>query len=392
MRMTRQIPDHSRPWLVAAVVTLAVLLAGQALAARAESETIEADTPAEIYRAACANCHGADGSGAPSSRLGFNVPVPDFTDCNFASREPDADWVAVAHAGGPVRGFSQLMPAFGGILSVEQLEMAVAHIRTFCDDDWPPGHLNLPRPLVTEKAYPEDEAVLTTTFVSEGPTEGLDSIHGEIVYEQRFGVRNQLELVVPFAWNDRLTGPDASPDDSDWSSSVGDIALGVKRAVWHDGEQGSILSVTGEIILPTGDEEAGTSSGTAIFEPFVSYGQILPADLFLHGQAGVGVPFDSDEADEEAFLRVALGRSFVSGQWGRTWSPMVELLGERELASGADTNWDIAPQIQITLNTRQHIMLNVGVRTPLNNEEGRDTEVIAYLLWDWFDGSFFAGW
>ena len=51
-------------------------------------------------------CHGADGRGSPPERVGFDVPLPDFTDCSFATREPDGDWFAVAHQGGPVRGFA----------------------------------------------------------------------------------------------------------------------------------------------------------------------------------------------------------------------------------------------------------------------------------------------
>ena len=46
----------------------------------------------ELFRSACAGCHGADGTGLPQVQLGFDTPMPDFTDCSFASREPDADW------------------------------------------------------------------------------------------------------------------------------------------------------------------------------------------------------------------------------------------------------------------------------------------------------------
>jgi hypothetical protein len=48
--------------------------------------------------------------------------------------------------------------------------------------------------------------------------------------------------------------------------------------------------------------------------------------------------------------------------------------------------------MQITLNKRQHIMFNIGLRAPLNEREIRDTQVVFYFLWDWFDGSLFEGW
>jgi hypothetical protein len=71
---------------------------------------------------------------------------------------------------------------------------------------------------------------------------------------------------------------------------------------------------------------------------------------------------------------------------------MVEILGARALRSAAQSHWDLLPQMQITLNTRQHIMFNAGVRIPVNERRGRSTQVLAYLLWDWFDGGFLEGW
>jgi hypothetical protein len=307
------------------------------------------------------------------------VPLPDFTECTFATREPDADWIAVAHEGGPVRGFSNLMPAFGEALTTGELERIFAHIRTFCtESDWPRGELNLPRPLVTEKAYPEDEAVLAARVAAEGP--GL--VMNEVVFEKRFGARNQIEFSLPFGWQ----------EDDEWSGGVGDMAIGWKRALLHSLQSGSILSVTGEVVLPTGDRDRGLGKGTPVFEPFVSFGQVLPSEFFLHSQGGLELPADTDKAEREGFWRLALGRTFSQGDFGRAWSPMIELLGARELVSGEEISWDLVPQFQVTLNTRQHIMMNIGVRIPVTDSGPRETQILVYLLWDWFDGGFFEGW
>ena len=155
---------------------------------------------------------------------------------------------------------------------------------------------------------------------------------------------------------------------------------------------GSILSVTGEIILPTGDADRGFGTGTVVFEHFLTYGQLLPQGFFLQNQAGVEIPVDTDRVEREGFVRAAVGRSFAVRELGRNWSPMVEILGTRELVSGGEFNWDVVPQVQVTLNTRQHIMMNVGVRSPLTNTSSRDTSQVIYLLWEWFDGGFFEGW
>ncbi len=362
-----------------------MLLALTLSAAAQEDDAAAPRSGRELFLAACVACHGPDGRGMPQSIVGFDLPLPDFTDSGFASREPLEEWVAVSQIGGPVRRFSERMPAFRGVLSVEESRRIASYIKTFhLDKSWPAGELNLPRPLVTEKAFPEDEVVIA----SSGNLEGSGSVSGEFIYEKRIGSRNQVEVVIPYGWSER------GPLDplSGWDSGVGDIALAFKRAFYHSRERGTIFSAAAEFRLPTGDERRGFGKGTAVLEPFVLFGQILPSDFFVHGQAGLEVPLNPDKAGTEAFVRAVIGRSFSAANWGRTFSPMVELLAARELEEEAVTEWDIVPQLQVTLSRRQHIMLNLGVRVPLNETSARSTQFAVYLLWDWFDGGFFEGW
>ncbi|PWN05517.1 c-type cytochrome [Rhodohalobacter mucosus] len=335
----------------------------------------------ELYVQACSNCHGMDGKGGSVKQLGLQTPPADFTDCNFANREPDGDWIAVAHQGGPVRGFSTEMPAFGEALSVGELQKIMDHVRTFCTNkNWPRGELNLPRALVTEKAYPEDEVVVSS-FID---VENEGAVINEIVYEQRFGMRNQIEIVLPFGYSQMPGGG--------WNGGhLGDLAVGVKRVFYHNYNSGTIFSLTGEVIVPTGDSATAFGKGTTVLEPFASFGQLLPAGGFLHVQTGLEYPMLQDKAGNEAFWRAALGKSINPDPWGRTWSPMVEMLGSKELESGTRVHWDLVPQMQITLNKRQHVMLNVGYRIPVD-DAGRDSQIMIYVLWDWFDGGFFEGW
>jgi mono/diheme cytochrome c family protein len=336
---------------------------------------------ADLYRDACLACHGQDGRGAPRSVVGFAVPLPDFADCSFATREPDPDWLAIMHEGGPVRGFDRLMPAFGQALAQDELERTLAYVRGFCAErSWPPGDLNLPRPLVTEKAYPEDEAVLSTTI----GTGEAGSVGNEFLYERRFGARSQLEVVVPVSLEEDGSGS--------WQRGLGDVAVAVKHVLFHSRSSGTILSGSGEIVLPTGKETLGLGKGVTIFEPFATFGQILPRDGFLQAQGGFELSTNHERAGHEAFWRVALGKSFVQNRFGRTWSPMVEFLAARELESGEPVVWDLVPQVQVTLSRRQHIMINAGVRMPLNERGGRSPQVLTYFLWDWFDGGLFDGW
>jgi hypothetical protein len=71
---------------------------------------------------------------------------------------------------------------------------------------------------------------------------------------------------------------------------------------------------------------------------------------------------------------------------------MVEILGAREITSGATTHWDVVPQAQVALSTRQHVRLNVGLRVPVNEREGRSTQFMSYFMWEWFGGGLFTGW
>ena len=364
---------------LAGVLLVCAALGRATVHAQEHSDT--AQSGAELYRASCAACHGADGRGAPIAAVGFTTTLPDFSDCSFATREQAADWFAVAHDGGPVRSFERRMPAFGEALTDPEISAIVEYIRRFCDDPrWPRGELNFPRPLVTEKAYPEDEAVLTTSMRSDGGR----AITNQFLYEKRLGAKSQFEIDVPFAVRQSTNGP--------WEHGLGDVSVAFKQVLFHSLARGTIVSLNGEVLLPTGKETLGLGKGVTVFEPFLTAGQALPANGFLHLQAGAELSTDTAKSAHEAFWRGAVGRTFEQGRFGRAWSPMVELLGAREMGSGATVEWDVLPQVQITLSKRQHVIVNGGVRIPLNMRAERDAQVIAYFLWDWFDGGLWDGW
>ena len=171
-----------------------------------------------LYRAACVTCHGPDGKGSPRTLVGFDVALPDFTDCSFASAEADADWFAVIHEGGPVRGLDRHMPAFGSALTPDEITLAANHVRTFCTEPASPrGDLNLPRAMFTEKAFPENEA-LWVTRITRGPEAAMGN---DLIYERRIGARTQFEIVAPIDFQQGTEGS--------WTRGLGDVAFAVKR-------------------------------------------------------------------------------------------------------------------------------------------------------------------
>ena len=356
---------------MAGCLTAALILPAQAAAQEAPR------TGRQIYEAICITCHGPEGRGGVNLELEKVRPVPDFTDCGFAAREPDRGFVAVAHGGGPARGFSPLMPSWGAAFTEDELGLAIGHLRTFCKDQrWPRGELNLPRPFVTAKAFPEDEIVVATTSQS-------DSVVTKFYYEKRFGPLNQFEVILP------LTSVDDATNGG--STGIGDIALEYKRTLAHSLDRGNIVSVTGEFVLPTGSEDKGLGGGTAVFEPFVTVGQILPRQAFVQAQVGFGLPMESGH-DNEMFWRAAVGKTFEYPRLGRNWSPMVEVLAARPLVTGGKTEWDVLPGAQVTINKRQHVRLAAGVRLPVTDADVRNKSVIVYMLWDWYEGGFLQGW
>jgi len=376
----------SRAFRLAWVIGVVVLSIGGAVSAQAPAPAtpvLALETGKEIFDAACIACHGPGATGQPQSTLGFEPPAtfPDFSDCNGSTRERTWDWRAIIHEGGPRRGFSEIMPAFGDALTLDQLGRVMAYLREQCPEPaWPLGELNMPRPLFTEKAFPEDEWVIQSSV----DASGRGAAASKIIYEKRFGARNQIEIVAPFAFQ---------RNETEWVGGVGDVVAGYKRVLVSSLPAGSIVSVAGEAVLPTGHEARGLGLGVPTFETFLAVGQLLPRLSFIQFQGGGELPTDTGRAARAVFGRLAFGKSFaVDRSFGRLWTPMVEVLMDRAFHAHAHTSWDLAPQLQVSLNRRQHVRVNVGVRYPLRNTDSRSTQVVFYGLWDFFDGGLRDGW
>jgi len=369
---------------VGAFLTAALGAAPQAAAGAGQSNALPAvRTGAQIYEAACVTCHGRDGRGAPKSVIGFDAVPRDFTDCT-ATAESTPDWVAVVHEGGPIRALGRQMPAFGDALPMDDIEKVVGYIRTFCAQlpKWPLGDLNFPRAFFTEKAFPESETVWTTSV----GTGEAGAVGNTLVYERRFGARNQIEAVIPLNVQATSAAPGAP-----WVSGLGDVALAYKRTFIGNSRTGTIAAFGGEVALPTGDESKGLGNGYAIYETFAMWDQALPRNGYLQMHGGLEIPSDSALGVKEAYLRTAVGTTFMQNRgFGRGWSPQMELLWARPF--GESSEYDLVPQLQVSLSKLQHVLIAGGVRVPLTQRDERKPEVLMYFLWDWVDGGLFSFW
>lgn len=368
---------------------LLLLMASAGLAAWASAQGVpsprlQLKTGGEIYSAACVACHGPDGKGMPNTTVGFEKPktFPDFTQCDQTTPELNKDWKATIRDGGAGRGFSRIMPAFGEALNSKQLDQVVDYLRGFCTDrSWPRGEFNLPLPQFTEKAFPEDEVIITSRLNAQR-TPGVTN---DIISENTFGARSQLEIDVPVNFS--------RSDPGLWHGGVGDATVGLKRVIFADLHTGSMLSGFAGVILPSGNRSYALGTGATQFETFAAFAQLLPDESFLQLQAGTDQPSDTSKVPRSLFWRSAFGKTFrQSGGVGRMWTPMVEVVANKNFLPNTTPDWDVVPQFQVTLSQRQHVRVNLGTSIPVTNTANRPIQIVFYVLWDWFDGSLLKGW
>jgi hypothetical protein len=208
---------------------------------------------------------------------------------------------------------------------------------------------------------------------------------GELAYERRLGVRDQLEVAIPFA------SIQTTETEIERFSGIGDVALGLKHVFVV--RRHTIVSGFGEIALPTGNSDRDLGSGVTTFGFFGAIGQILPGESFVQAQIGTDQPTSTEKSPRTFYWRVAAGRTWrQENGLGRQWSPMIEVVTDRDFADGARANIDLVPQFQVSLNRRQHVRVNVGLQLPASNTAGRSKQLVFYLMWDWFDGGFLEGW
>ena len=298
-----------------------------------------------MWGAWCARCHAADGTGKIDEPT-VTVEPMDFTDCKLTTPEPDADWERAIAKGGPGVGLSPLMPGFEDSLTPEQIAGFVSHIRGFCKETgWPSGNTNYPRPIITEKAFPENEFLILPAISHDRETTETEFT---ALYEQRLGKRSMFEIGVPIT-----------------NDGVDKVELSLKHALFSN--QTSIVSL--------GFETALSRSTTTMFEPFISAGTMV-GNWYLQTQIKYEIPRDRTKAERAFVYNTYLGRD--TSQAPNTWTIGVELNGEnRELA--------VTPQVRKGLTGTGALAASIGAMVPINEREERGVKWVGYLLWEFLE-------
>jgi len=352
---------------------LALLPAVLSISAWATVDAARIARGREVYAMACVQCHGRDGAGNPEWESAVR-PVS-FADC-ATTAEPAEQWETIVKKGGPVRGLSSVMPAFGEAFTDDEVGAVVAYLRTFCPraDAYPPGDLNFRRLLVTGKAFPEEELVLS---VAHRPHRATRETELMATYEKRVGPRFQYEVTLPV--RAQASGGEGR--------GLADVEVEAKQVLHFDLRRVEILSAGLGVALPTGSESKGLGTGTVVFSPFLAYGKGLGRTL-LQAKVEARLPADSQRADRE--IEYALGVSRALGQRTIAWTPAVELAGTWNTRTRLN---DYAAVIEVSkpLNKLGHVIASVGVALPIRPREDK-WRIQAYLLWDFGDGPFWLGW
>jgi len=312
-----------------------------------------ADSGAALFASWCKSCHGADGRGTPAATTRLEVPPADLHECKGSTAETEDRWVNIVAQGGAAFGLSLDMPAFGEAGTPAQIRAVVRYARSLCGElGWPPGELNFPRAFLVEKAYPEDEVVIT------------DRGRGQdYIYEHRLGKRFQVEASAGSVFDGQ-------------AQAFEGVTGALKYNVWHSLERRALVSVGLEATPPLGREDAWE------VEPFVAFGADPGRALVVQGE----VQGRWEEAEGFGGMSYRLGAGRELGRF----APMLEAAwtvpaaGERVLS--------FYPQMWIRLSRLGHVAGSLGAELPATGPEPRHPRLIAFVLWDFGDAPLFRGW
>ena len=268
-------------------------------------------------------------------------------------------------------GLSAQMPGFEGALSDERIEELVTHLKSLADAArYPPGDLNYLRPVLTTKAFPEDEALIINRF-ERGSAPESDSLRTTLYYARRLGARYQGEIKLSHL------APEAE------SAELDEVELGFKWAVHDDLARESLLTLGLEAAFPIED-----SSASEEMIPYFSMAQGVSDSVTFQGQLKAKLPVD-EVGDGEARLSGIF--HWMPSMWPRSVSPALELAVTEPFDRDRDTEVTLLPQLYFGLTKGGHVAFVIGAELPLTDLD-YDYRIHAFILWDIADGPFWVGW
>ena len=190
------------------------------------------------------------------------------------------------------------MHAFGTVLSRSDIADVARYVKSLCTDpDWVPGELNFPFPLLTGKAYPEQEMLVGGRFGRNG--KNVNEYFGcvELSGERADQHRNQ----VPRPFHQPQHRPDGVRP---WR-----YCLSVKRVLAFSPLYRTLASAGVELTLPTGCDRRGLGEGSFVFEPNLRAG-VDWKQFVVQAAGALAFPAGTSNINSEGKLDVAIERYF----------------------------------------------------------------------------------
>ncbi len=319
----------------------------------------------EIFQSICSTCHGKDGRGISDEerkKLGLDTMPPNFRDPKFNSREPASFWEGVIKYGGKTYGYSHFMPAFGGILTEQNIKDLVSYLKSIgYDKRYPQGELNFTRPFFTTKAFPEDELLYIVNFTQAN----RNSFKNTVYLAKRFGPVYQIEIKGVGEFSD--------------GELENELEGGFKWCFFHSKEI---------LFLSSAGIEFSVYRGGWSYIPYLSFGKGLGSsgDLSLQGN----LKFKHDPKNGNLALISSIASAYdITLAAGRIISPVFEFIYENDFRSG---RFYLSPQVYLAMTKRGHVALSLGFRRIILGSSAEKFSVVGFLLWDFADGWFFEGW
>ncbi|MFQ5676153.1 MAG: c-type cytochrome, partial [bacterium] len=198
---------------------------------------------ATVFNKNCVICHGSNAEGSGPLAPSLPVKPANLTDCRLTAEDPIEVLEGIIRHGGAFTGLSSIMPAWGKKLTDQEISDVAAYVKTLCTtENWLTGDLNFPRPLITGKAFPEQEIVVGGKF-AQGDT---DTSSTSLAFEYRFDGLTQIEVSNSVARNH-------TQNDSA-NTGIGDTAISIKRVLAYSDERNTLVAVGVKLQFPTGDE------------------------------------------------------------------------------------------------------------------------------------------
>jgi hypothetical protein len=291
-----------------------------------------------IFLANCATCHGEDGRGMRTpAEVGFDLPMPNSPIALSRRAKPMPIGRSI-HQGRATPRLPRIMPAFEDALSDDEIDAVIGYLRTFCTDPrWVRGEFNFALGCLPRRRSPK------TSWSGRTHRFAIAERHRIAVrIEKRVGPTGQLEVNLP----SRASMAARARQEFRRRRYRRCVEAEHHRRCRfrHD------LQPARRSVLPTGSERkrlghrlAWRSKRTRCSGrccPTISCCRagvrVFPLRKALTQEVGINLNIQKDVCDEAA-MAAPSRRAGIGGR--------------QEMASGAKTEWDLVPQMQVSLST-----------------------------------------